>query len=615
MTIMSHSMNSGNREAAVGYRVSMEEPWTHSFMVRMTVRDLSKTSGNKLAVAMPVWTPGSYLVRDFARNVLHLDAVDERSNPLQVTRETKSRWLIDAGDAGSVTVNYRVHAFDLETNTSYIDTEHAIINGASVFLYAEGLQDKPINLRLIPYKPWSVVSTGLEQDGGDPWVRTSPDYDVLVDSPIEVGNQSVSSFKLGGIPYDISIFASKQFDQTRLVDDLEKIVEGTLPIYEDVPYERYVFLIDFVSDGFGGLEHLNSTHCIGSYYDLEQPEEYRSFLTLFSHEFFHTWNVKRMRPQALGPFDYSRENYTHSLWIAEGVTSYYENIILRRAGITPLAEFLDETAEPISHIKSLPSSRVQTPEESSFETWVRYYRQDENSPNVSPSYYKQGAVLGLLLDLQIRTSSELKQSLDDVMRRIYRETYSKGRGYTDEEFESACSDASNGKTADIFTRYVHAAQEIDYDRYLGYAGLQLVPKSKSETVEGFLGIRLNSYPRLTVRNRLTGTPAEAADISAGDEIIATDGLRTDDERLKFYIATKQPGTSIELTIARGGVLKTIPVKLATRMPFEYRIAKKDDATQTEKELFTAWSLAKWDEPLVYKEHRSSPTRRRFFDYF
>jgi len=602
---------------AVEYRVSMEEPWTHCFHVTMRLRGLtSKVKDGLVTLSMPVWTPGSYLVRDFSRNVLSLEVTDEEGNALQLTKYSKSRWVVNTGRSDVIVATYRVYAFAFSTHSSYIDTDHAIINGASVFLYATGFQNEPALVELVPYAPWKEASTGLDRAGEGKWSLIAPNYDVLVDSPIEVGNQHVHSFEAVGAVHEVSIFTQKSIDEIALVSDIKKIVESTVPIYGEVPYKRYVFLVDFVSEGYGGLEHLNSTQCLGSYYWLEPPEEYRSFLALFSHEFFHTWNVKRMRPTALGPFDYSSENYTKSLWIAEGITSYYENLILRKAGIFSVAELLEQLADPINYVKSLPSGRVQTPEESSYDAWIRYYKPDENSPNISPSYYRQGAVVGMLLDLQIRASSGNTRTLDYAMRTVYWETYMReGRGFTDEEFKRACAEASKGQTDDIFTRYVHGREQVDYDRYLGHVGLQLSPKTPPAPNDGFLGIRLKSGPNVSVLTRLTGSPAEASDISAGDEIIATDGLRTDAQKLPFYIANRKPGTEVELTIARGGVLKTTRARLGQKPVFEFRILKKQSATDIEKRTFSSWAQGEWDEPLVYKEHRTSPASVRSLDYF
>jgi len=467
---------------------------------------------------------------------------------------------------------------------------------------------------VVPYSGWKVVATGLEPLTPGGWTFGAQDYDVLVDSPIEVGNQHIHSFEVDGVKHQVSIYSPKAIDEPHLVVDIRKIVEQAIPVFGEIPYKRYVFLVDFTDQGFGGLEHLNSTHCIASYLTMEPPAEYRKMLSLFSHEFFHTWNVKRMRPKALGPFDYSAENYTKSLWIAEGITSYYEDVLLRRAGLISPPEFLDFLCDDISQVKSLPSSRWQSPQESSFDTWIKFYREDENSPNVSASYYRQGAVLGSLLDLEIRRSTASAASLDDAMRTVYRETYKAGRGFTDEEFERACSEASRGSTDEIFVKHVRGAQEIDFSRFLGYAGLALQPRSSPEVPEGFLGLKVRSNQGLVVSSRLFGSPAESADLSAGDEIIAVDTLRMDGQRLPFYIATQKPGTEVSIVSAREGILRETKVRLGSRTPFEYRIQKRETASAEEKSVFRSWALSDWDLSLVYQEHRVSPVRAKRLDY-
>jgi predicted metalloprotease with PDZ domain len=599
----------------IHYSVSMDEPGTHYFRVVMTLEGLQGTVPSDLVrLAMPVWTPGSYLVREFARNILELSVVDGSDSRIEAHKDAKDSWVVDIRGNDKLVVTYRVYAFRHNTNQSYLDSEHAIINGASVFLYLGGHQSHPVTVEIVPFAAWKVVTTGLEPVTPEGWTFAAPNYDILVDSPIEVGNQHVHSFEVQGVRHEVSIFAPKPIDEATFVADIQNIVEHAIPIYGEIPYSRYVFLVDFTDQGFDGLEHLNSTHCIASYYMMEPPGEYRQMLSLFSHEFFHTWNVKRMRPKALGPFNYAVENYTKSLWIAEGLTSYYEDIILRRAGIISVSEYLDFLCGDISQVKSLPSSRWLNPQESSFNTWITFYRQDENTPNVSPSYYRQGAVVGSLLDLELRRSTGSAANLDEVLRRIYRGTYKEGRGFTDEEFELACSEVSHGSTDEIFSRYVRGRDEIDFQRYLGYAGLTLQPKATVDSSEGFLGIKVKPSPGLTVTNRLFGSPAEHADISAGDEIIAVDGLRMDGQKFSFYIANRKPGTEITVIFAREGVMRQTKVHVSARQALEYRIQKKESATAEEKDLFRSWTLTEWDAPLQYQEHRVSPVRTRQLDY-
>lgn len=593
----------------------MDEPWTHYFRVTMRIEGIEDASrGGPLRLAMPVWTPGSYLVREFARNVLDLRVTDAAGRELRAEKEAKDRWLVSAPMSESVDVTYRVYAFRHDTSESYLDSDHAVINGASVFLYPIGYEASPITLEVVPYPSWKVVSTGLPRSGGEGRRFEATDYDVLVDSPIEVGNQHVTAFEVQGVPHEVSIYAPNPVDESRLVSDIRTIVESTVPVFGEVPYNRYLFLVDFTDQGAGGLEHLNSTYCIASYLGMASPPEYRRMLSLFSHEFFHAWNVKRMRPTALGPFDYSRENYTRSLWISEGLTSYYGAHILRRADVVTVPEFLEMICDEIAPVKSLPSARAQSPQESSFDTWIKLYREDENSPNVSPSYYRQGASLGVLLDLEIRRSSSLERTLDDAMRDVYRSTYKEGRGFTDAEFEDACSRVSAGATEEIFARYVRDPGEIDFARYLGYAGLTLEPKSSPDSPEGFLGVRVRPGQGLVIQSRLSGSPAETADLSAGDEIIALDGLRMDGQRLPYYVASRPPGAEVSVTFSREGTLRETRARLSARPPFEFRVQKKSEATEQEKAAFRSWTMGSWEEPLTYKERRASPAIAKRLEY-
>jgi predicted metalloprotease with PDZ domain len=599
----------------IQYTVRMDQPASHYFGVSMRVEGLKgSVPADVVRLAMPVWTPGSYLVREFARNVLDLRASDGSGRELSTEKDAKDSWRVTLDGSDTLEVAYQVYAFRHDTNQSYLDTDHAVINGASVFLYLVGQQSHSVTVEIVPRSGWSVIATGLEPLSPGSRTFSAPNYDVLIDSPFEVGNQHVHSFEVQGVNHEVSIFAPRPIDEAAFTADLKKVVEHTVPIYGEVPYSRYVFIVDFTDQGYGGLEHLNSTHCIAGYLMMEPPWEYRRLLTLFSHEFFHAWNVKRMRPIALGPFDYSRENYTKSLWISEGVTSYYENVILRRAELISVPEFLDFLCDDINEVRSLPSSTRVSPQESSFDTWIKFYREDENSPNVSPSYYRQGSVLGFLLDLEIRRSSGGASSLDDAMRRVYVETYKEGRGFTDEEFERACSAISQAHTDEIFSRYVRGKEEIDFGRYLEFAGLTLQPRSSPGVPEGFLGVKTRAGQGLTVQSRLFGSPAALADLSAGDEIIALDGLRMDGQRLPFYIANQKPGSEVSLTFAREGVMRATKVRLTARSPFEFRMQKRDSATAEEKELFHAWTLGSWDAPLLYEDHRVSPARSKRLDY-
>jgi predicted metalloprotease with PDZ domain len=598
----------------------MKNPGSHYFHVTIKVGDVGpNVHSGKLRLVMPVWTPGSYLVREFSRNVLDFAATETTSGrQLPSYKESKNSWAVEVGQSEAITVQYSVYAFEFTVDTSYCDNLHALINGGSVFMYVEGMEKEPITLKVEKLPSWKVVSTGLESISTEPAEFFAPDFDILVDSPIEIGNQQVHSFEVSGIQHQVSIYSQRNIDQSNFVNDLKKIVESTVAVIGQIPYKRYVFLVDFTGNDFGGgLEHLNSTHCIAPFFALEPPNEYRRLMGLFSHEFFHAWNVKRMRPKGLGPFNYSAETYTKSLWIAEGITSYYDDLILRRCGIYSVPDYLEAFCVNVNLMVSLPGGKWQSAEEASFDSWIKHYRPNENSPNVLCSYYTQGAVIGWMLDLEIRRKTESRKSLDDVMRLVYERTYLKeNSGYTDEEFESACNEiAGDVVTSEIYETRVQNRKPVDFQRYLGYAGLQLTPKSKPESEQGFLGVKMRSDTgRSTIANVLVGTGAEQSGISAGDEVIGVDSLRVDISRLSAYISNRRPGSSVRLTTARDGALFETNVELGLKPPFEYRIIKADTASEEQKNVFKYWLLAKYEDEIKYVDYPPSPVRKQIFDF-
>jgi predicted metalloprotease with PDZ domain len=572
------------------------------------------SSKEGLRLAMPVWTPGYYVVENFSRNVNGLRAFDQESGKeLKVHKLEKSLWLVATKGANSVRIEYTVYAFTYRFYGSFVDDKHALINGAGVFLYAEGMKGAPVRLKLKPRPDWKVVSTGLTRVSN--WEFEAPNYDILVDSPIEIGNQEVARFHTAGAEYEVSMFGQPLADSKRFVEDIKKMVQATEPVFGHIPFKRYVFIVNFTDVARGGLEHLNSTFCLLPRFRLIPKEEYNQAMVQFSHEFFHAWNVKRMKPAGLGPFDYSREAYTKSLWIAEGLTNYYDNLILRRAGIYSVEEYLDVFADTIDIMKSLPGSRHQSAEEASFDIWTKsFYKPNEDSSNVTSSFYTQGAVIGWMLDMVLRNGGE--GTLDDVMKQVYIDSFLKEeRGYTDEEFERACVSLGGASAKEIFDTRVRGKNDVDFDRYLRYAGLRLEPKTKPSEAKGFLGVRLGSERGGTmVREVLTGSPAEAMGLSVNDEVIGLNGLRVSQERLSFYIGEANPGEEVRLTIARNGRLDEARGKVGIRPTFEWRVQPLAGATEKQKKLFKGWMLTDWKAELKYPEYAKSPDRPAVFDY-
>ena len=589
----------------------MQRANAHYFDVTMEV----PASGEELRLSMPAWTPGHYLIEDYAKNIVDVKASDASSGrELDVAKASKSTWSVALKGSKRVRVEYPVYAFSYSDTASYIDNIHALINGASVYLYAEEMKSNPVKLKLSPRPEWRVVATGLEKTGD--WEFTAPDYDVFVDSPIEAGNQEVQSFETGGAKYEVSMFGDAPVDREKFVGDIKKIVESTTPVFGHVPYKRYVFLVYFNDTARGGLEHLNSTVCFVPRFRLVPKEEYDLMMGLFSHEFFHAWNVKRMRPVGLGPFDYSGEVNTKSLWIAEGITSYYDDLILRRAGIYSVEEYLDAFAMNINEMKPLQGGRKQSAQEASFDTWIKYMKQDENSPNVSMSYYTQGAVIGWMLDMVIRKASKGSKNLDDVMKKVYGEAFLKGgRGYTDEEFEAVCVELGGQEAKRIFDARVKGREDVDYDRYLGYAGLKMGAKDERVGEKGFLGVRLGTEGgRTTVKNVLAGSAAEAMGLAVNDEVIGVGGMRVGQDRLSFYMGTMKPSDEVRITIARNGTLMDVNGRMGAKPAFEFRVQPVPGATDEQKSLFKGWLLAEWKPELKYPEYVRSPDRKQTLDY-
>ena len=587
----------------------------HYFDVTMEI-PLSGTE-NQLVLVMPTWTPGHYLVEEFARHVDEVKAFDAVSGAkLDVTKVSKASWLVVSNGTKWVRVAYSAYAFSYVVDASYLDSEHALLNGASLFLYVEGMKENRVRLKLIPSAPWKNVSTGLESVGE--WEFTAPDYDVLIDSPLEVGNQEVSSFDVEGARFEVSVFGKVSVDTAKFIEDLQAIVEKTITVIGQVPFKRYVFLVNFTESAVGGLEHLNSTMCFVPRFRMMPREEYNLMMGIFSHEFFHAWNVKRMRPNGLGPFNYTSETYTRSLWIAEGITSYYDDLILRRAGLYSVEEYLDAFVMNINLMAAFPGSRKQSAEESSFDAWTKFYKPDENSPNAVFSYYTQGAVIGWMLDMTVRKKSEGQHNLDDAMRKLYSETFLKnGRGYTDNEFEAACVSFGGPAVSQIFNSRVRGRAEVDYDQFLGYVGLRLAEKENEKGPKGFLGASLASEggrKTTLIKAVLASTPAEDMALAVNDEIIAIDGIRVTAERLVFLIATMAPGREIALTVARNGMLKELRGQVGKKPVFQHRIQPRRGASKEERELFKGWLLSEWKEELQYPDYARSPDRKQLLEF-
>ncbi|MFC5408280.1 M61 family metallopeptidase [Larkinella bovis] len=574
----------------ITYTVSMPEPQTHYFEVEMRIAGAaagSKTATNGyLDVKMPVWTPGSYLIREYARNVEGFRA-SAGNQPVRSEKIRKNTWRVYS-TATPLTIRYKVYAYELSVRTSFIDASHGYFNGASLFLYVDHLRSQPHRLIIQPYADWKKISTGLPAVPGQVNTYQAADYDVLVDSPVEIGNHHTFTFTAAGVPHTVAMYGEKHYDDAKLANDMQRVCEETFRVIGEHPCQDYTFIIHQTPTGGGGLEHANSTTLQVTRNAFVNSKLYQDFLSLVAHEYFHLWNVKRIRPKALGPFDYENENYTHLLWVAEGITSFYQTAILQRCGILSSEAYLRSFAGEISGIENLPGNAVQSVAESSLDAWIKYYRPNENSVNSTVSYYSKGSVLGGLLNLAIVNSTNGQKNLDDVLRLLYTTYYKKEkRGFTDTEFQEAVEKIAGRKLDDFFQKYVFGTEKIDYNSFLNPVGLQLVDASASKQ-DAYLGT-LTKFAdgKLTVSSVRRDSPAWINGLNVNDEILAIDNVRVGND-LERVLEAYQPGATISVLVNRTGQLKTLAVSLTGNPLAAFRIQPLASPTTEQRALYRKW---------------------------
>ncbi|PCI98844.1 MAG: peptidase M61 [Flavobacteriales bacterium] len=552
-------------QAAIGYEVSAPEPHTHYYNVKMRVTDYEK---DYFDIQMPVWSPGSYLVREFAKNVEGLTATFNKKM-LRSEKINKNTWRIYAEKANNVVINYKVYAFELSVRTSFVDASHAYFNGTSMFMYINELKKEPHNLTIIPFKDWKKVSTSLPKIEGKGFQYQAPNYDILVDSPVEIGNQDIFDFTASGVLHHVAMYGKGNYDVEKLKIDMGKIVEACTDVFGENPNKEYTFIIHNLTNGSGGLEHLSSTTLQVNRWTYE-GNKYKGFLSLVAHEYFHLWNVKRVRPVELGPFDYNSENYTSLLWVMEGFTSYYDELLLYRAGIYTEKEIIRKFQGSVSNIENQPGNKVQPVAHSSFDAWIKAYRPNENSYNTTISYYSKGSVVANMLDLMIIKNTKGKKNLDNVMQYLYSEFYKKqDRGFTSAEMKSTLEKVSGLKMDDFFEKYINGTQTFDYSTVFGYAGLSV---ETAVNKDPSLGI---SESNNKIRRVNRGSSAYVGGLNVNDEILAIDGYRVHGN-IRDFIDAKKVGDIVSLLISRDNIIQTMSFPLLEKGTTSYFIFNDTD---------------------------------------
>lgn len=569
--------------ASLHYHVELHHLHAHQYRVTLRIA----TPAAQQLVSLPVWIPGSYLVREFAKNLQELNA-RQNGQPIAVQQLSKHQWQLDCSANAPVELSYLVNAYDTSVRTAWLDQRRGFFNGTSLLLRVHGQEAQPHQLRISPSAqvPDWKLATGLsavEVDAQGFGTYTAGNYDELVDCPVEMGNFWSGSFTARGVPHRFVVAgAPASFDGERLLRDAQKVCEAEIDFWGVAPHSSYVFMLNVTHDGYGGLEHCNSTALICSRSDLPRQgvdkasDGYVQLLGLISHEYFHTWNVKRLRPAELVPYNYDQENYTELLWFFEGFTSYYDDLLLRRAGLIDNATYLKLITKTLNQVQQTPGRKVQSVAQSSFDAWVKYYRQDENTANATVSYYTKGALVAMSLDLKLR--QEGQTTLDAVMRALWQRC--QGSAMSEADVLTVLQALTGRSWEAELQAWVHGTQELPVTELLAAHGVaadadQPVPAQA-------LGLRVQESHSVLIKQVLRGGLAEQAGMMAGDEWygieIAGQGWRLGKlEELAMY--APQGTTSITALVARDRQLLrlTLPLPQASAPLSNYKLRVQDEA--------------------------------------
>ncbi len=601
---------------AITYRLSMPHPASHLFVVSIEVQLPVDASVSSLDFQMPMWSPGRYAVFDFAKNVQEFEGHTETCSPrpeapsalnckinqLPVTRLDNQTWQVQTRGIQRVTVSYNVFGNDLSGTFSQLDTRHGNFNGGSIFVYIAGHKPDPVKLIIDPPPGWRIVNGWTERSDLREW--EFPNWDVMIDTPTEIGPDWTEDwFDVDGKKYRVMVHSLGEEGGKRaaLVREIARLVRTETAMWGPPEFSSYTFLIHFAADDHSGdgMEHLTSTQIIqpGALGDSGMLED---TLDTVAHEFFHVWNVKRLRPIELGPWDFTRPANTRGLWVAEGFTNYYGHLMQRRAGIWDEAKFLRRESNTLSNIENAPGSRLMSAEESSLLASFlddAPHAQNTNLSNTSISYYPKGELIGMVLDLLIRGKTNGRASLDDVMRRMYDEFYLKspngsyylhGRGYTTEDVQRVASEVAGFDLSDFFKRYVRDVETLPYDEAFGYVGLRIIRAQAQEPYNAGLALEGEGPEGLVVASVRNNSVAEEAGLQKGDEIITLAGKTVKVENWLATLGKFKPRDRVPIVIKRDR--RTLQLTLMIGQPerFEYHIEDNPGATPEQRALRAAW---------------------------
>lgn len=570
----------------INYKVSFAKPSNHYANVEITVKGFSDST---LISKIPIWTPGSYLVREFAKNIENYMVLDGKGKLVKYKKIEKNAWEIDVLGQNEIKISYDVYCFEQSVRTSFIDQDQAYLNGASIFMYIEGFQSTNMVVDFSPNDNWKEISTSLKIQSDNKWIREASNYDELVDSPILISTHAKIKFLAGGIGHELVIHGDSNMDIKRVVGDLTKVIEEELKLFGgNHPCENYLFIIHHTERQNGGLEHLNCSSNMIPRFNYGLPDKYLASISLLAHEYFHLWNGKRIRPIELGPFNYEMENYTNLLWVVEGITSYYDNYLVHKAGISTKKEYLELLEDDLNKQVNMGGDLVQSLTESSFDTWIKYYRPNENSNNSTISYYTKGSLIAICLNFIILDATEGAKSLDDVMRALWAQYHKNPNvGYSEPDILKTFEKISGIKLNDFFENYIYKPGKIDYNKYFSLVGYELEDKDESnKNIDLGINFRV-SEGKLWITEVLNNQSAYHAGLNVGDEIVAIDGFRVLDDLNKLFFG-KKIGDKLSILINRAGIMKQIDLELLKNIKKNFRILPIDSPSEKQLKLRNIW---------------------------
>ena len=557
----------------IRYTLRFPAPHTHYVEVEAAI----PTGGRpEVEVYMATWTPGSYLIREYERQVEAVTA-STGTRAVNVAKSTKNRWKIATAGAANVTLRYKVYSREMTVRNNWVESAFAMLNGAPTFITLVERAARPHEVRIELPAAWKRVETALEPVAGAANTFRAPDFDTIIDSPIIIGNPVTREFIVDGKKHTVVFEGdTAMIDADRVAADVQKIVNQGKAVMGSLPYPHYHFMT-MVTEASGALEHKNSYLGMTNRFATRTRGAYLGFIGTLAHEYFHNWNVKRLRPVELGPFDYENENYVKTLWVAEGFTDYYADILNKRAGIETTDEYLNALSNQIEQVQTIPGRLVTPVNMASFDTWIKQYRPDENTANMSINYYPKGAVIAFLLDAKIRNATNGARSLDTGMQWAM-QRYSGDKGYTPDQFYAVMSEAAGTDLKGWFAKTAESTEELDYTEALEYFGLRFRPVDARNAGAYIGGGTRNDAGRLIITSVRRGTPAIDAGLNVDDEIIAIDDVRVRADGLAARLAQYRPGDKVVVTVARRDRLMKIDLTLGPEPGRTWRLEPLPNAT-------------------------------------